>query len=159
VSNSSPVLSASWSIGLRLVRAREPLLTLGLAAVRLRDHDSSYRLCGAGGSSDAAMSNRAIRNAKDQKPAAHPDWSNAGTAWQVKSAEAPQHPKPCKTRRTEQTLSGWRPKCHWGSRMLKRLVGTKGSHRSMSKRVSPGQRQLPFLLIVASIKSQMNGIR
>lgn len=33
------------------------------------------------------------------------------------------------------------PKCHWGSRMLKRLVD-KG--RSNSKRVSPGQQQLPF---------------
>jgi len=33
------------------------------------------------------------------------------------------------------------PKCHWGSRMLKRLV-EKG--RSKSKRVSPGQKQLPF---------------
>jgi hypothetical protein len=33
------------------------------------------------------------------------------------------------------------PKCHWGSRMLKRLV-EKG--RSKSKRVSPGQMQLPF---------------
>ena len=32
-------------------------------------------------------------------------------------------------------------KCHWGSRMLKRLVQ---SNRSKSKRVSPGQPQLPF---------------
>ena len=32
-------------------------------------------------------------------------------------------------------------KCHWGSRMLKRLVG---SSRSKRKRVSPGQQQLPF---------------
>ena len=35
------------------------------------------------------------------------------------------------------------PKCHWGSRMLKRLVETSGS-RSKSKRISPGQTQLPF---------------
>ena len=35
------------------------------------------------------------------------------------------------------------PKCHWGSRMLKRLVETSGS-RSKSKRISPGQMQLPF---------------
>ena len=34
------------------------------------------------------------------------------------------------------------PKCHWGSRMLKRLVET--SSRSKSKRISPGQMQLPF---------------
>ena len=33
-------------------------------------------------------------------------------------------------------------KCHWGSRMLKRLV-EKGS--SKKKRVSPGQQQLPFV--------------
>ena len=32
-------------------------------------------------------------------------------------------------------------KCHWGSRMLKRLVG---SSRTKGKRVSPGQQQLPF---------------
>jgi hypothetical protein len=32
-------------------------------------------------------------------------------------------------------------KCHWGSRMLKRLV-EKG--RSKGKRLSPGQQQLPF---------------
>jgi hypothetical protein len=37
------------------------------------------------------------------------------------------------------------PKCHWGSRMLKRLVETKGSHKSKRKRVSPGQQQLPFI--------------
>jgi hypothetical protein len=35
------------------------------------------------------------------------------------------------------------PKCHWGSRMLKRLVETSSSRRK-SKRVSPGQQQLPF---------------
>ena len=35
------------------------------------------------------------------------------------------------------------PKCHWGSRMLKRLV-EKGS--SKKKRVAPGQTQLPFAL-------------
>jgi REP element-mobilizing transposase RayT len=34
-------------------------------------------------------------------------------------------------------------KCHWGSRVLKRLVETSGS-RSKSKRISPGQTQLPF---------------
>ncbi|MCP9807572.1 hypothetical protein KBY71_13730 [Cyanobium sp. T1B-Tous] len=34
------------------------------------------------------------------------------------------------------------PKCHWGSRMLKRLVETSGS--SKGKRISPGQQQLPF---------------
>ena len=33
------------------------------------------------------------------------------------------------------------PKCHWGSRMLKRLVETG---RSKSKRISPGQQSLPF---------------
>ena len=33
------------------------------------------------------------------------------------------------------------PKCHWGSRMLKRLVETSGSKK---KRISPGQSQLPF---------------
>ena len=33
------------------------------------------------------------------------------------------------------------PKCHWGSRMLKRLVETSGSKK---KRISPGQQQLPF---------------
>jgi putative transposase len=38
------------------------------------------------------------------------------------------------------------PKCHWGSRMLKRLVETSGggSKRSKSKRISPGQPQVPF---------------
>ena len=36
-------------------------------------------------------------------------------------------------------------KCHWGSRMLKRLVG---SSRSKKKRVSPGQQQLPFVFDV-----------
>jgi putative transposase len=35
------------------------------------------------------------------------------------------------------------PKCHWGSRMLKRLVETSSS-RSKRKRISPGQQQLPF---------------
>jgi len=34
-------------------------------------------------------------------------------------------------------------KCHWGSRMLKRLVD-KGRSSSKSKRISPGQQQLPF---------------
>jgi hypothetical protein len=33
------------------------------------------------------------------------------------------------------------PKCHWGRRMLKRLVE---KDRSKRKRVSPGQKQLPF---------------
>ena len=33
------------------------------------------------------------------------------------------------------------PNCHWGSRMLKRLVETSGSKK---KRISPGQTQLPF---------------
>ena len=32
-------------------------------------------------------------------------------------------------------------RCHWGSRMLKRLAG---SSRSKKKRVSPGQQKLPF---------------
>ena len=36
------------------------------------------------------------------------------------------------------------PKCHWGSRMLKRLVETSRSSRSKRKRLSPGQQQLPF---------------
>jgi putative transposase len=36
------------------------------------------------------------------------------------------------------------PKCHWGSRMLKRLVEASGNSRSKRKRVSPGQQQLPF---------------
>ena len=36
-------------------------------------------------------------------------------------------------------------KCHWGSSMLKRLVG---SSRSKKKRVSPGQQQLPFVFDV-----------
>ncbi|KGG25551.1 MULTISPECIES: hypothetical protein [unclassified Prochlorococcus] len=35
-------------------------------------------------------------------------------------------------------------KCHWGSRMLKRLVQSSRSNRSKKKRVSPGQQQLPF---------------
>jgi hypothetical protein len=35
------------------------------------------------------------------------------------------------------------PKCHWGSRMLKRLVETS-FNSSKKKRVSPGQQQLPF---------------
>ena len=35
-------------------------------------------------------------------------------------------------------------KCHWGSRMLQRLVETSGSSRSKKKRLSPGQIQLPF---------------
>ena len=37
------------------------------------------------------------------------------------------------------------PNCHWGSRMLKRLVETSRSNRSKSKRISPGQQQLPFV--------------
>ena len=36
------------------------------------------------------------------------------------------------------------PKCHWGSRMLKRLVQSSRSSRSKRKHVSPGQQQLPF---------------
>ena len=36
------------------------------------------------------------------------------------------------------------PKCHWGSRMLRRLVETRYRSRSKSKRISPGQKQLPF---------------
>jgi putative transposase len=36
------------------------------------------------------------------------------------------------------------PKCHWGSRMLKRLVVISGSSRSKKKRISPRQQQLPF---------------
>jgi len=35
------------------------------------------------------------------------------------------------------------PKCHWGSRILKRLVSSART-RSKKKRVSPGQQQLPF---------------
>jgi hypothetical protein len=35
------------------------------------------------------------------------------------------------------------PKCHWGSRMLKRLV-EKCRSSNKSKRISPGQQQLPF---------------
>jgi putative transposase len=35
------------------------------------------------------------------------------------------------------------PKCHWGSRMLKRLA-EKGRGSSKSKQKSPGQQQLPF---------------
>ena len=35
-------------------------------------------------------------------------------------------------------------KCHWGSRVLKRLVQSSRSNRSKKKRVSPGQQQLPF---------------
>jgi len=35
------------------------------------------------------------------------------------------------------------PKYHWGSKMLKRLV-EKGRGSSKSKRISPGQQQLPF---------------
>jgi hypothetical protein len=37
------------------------------------------------------------------------------------------------------------PKCHWGSRMLRRLVETCGSNRSKRKKASPGQQQLPFV--------------
>jgi hypothetical protein len=36
------------------------------------------------------------------------------------------------------------PKCHWGSRMLRRLVETRRSRRSKSTRISPGQTHLPF---------------
>ena len=36
------------------------------------------------------------------------------------------------------------PKCHWGSRMLKRLVETSGNSRSKKKRISPGQQHLLF---------------
>jgi len=36
------------------------------------------------------------------------------------------------------------PKCHWGSRILKRLVESSRSVRSKKKRVSPGQQKLPF---------------
>ena len=35
-------------------------------------------------------------------------------------------------------------KCHWGSRMLKRLVQSSRSSRSKRNRISPGQQQLPF---------------
>jgi hypothetical protein len=35
------------------------------------------------------------------------------------------------------------PKCHWGSRMLKRLV-EKGRSIIRGKQISPGQQQLPF---------------
>ena len=35
------------------------------------------------------------------------------------------------------------PKCHWGSRILKRLVSSART-RSKKKRVSPGQQRLPF---------------
>ena len=35
------------------------------------------------------------------------------------------------------------PQCHWGSRMLKRLV-EKGRSKSISIRVSPAQQSLPF---------------
>jgi hypothetical protein len=35
-------------------------------------------------------------------------------------------------------------KCHWGSRMLKRLVEASCSKSCKSKRISPGQTQLPF---------------
>ena len=35
-------------------------------------------------------------------------------------------------------------RCHWGSRMLKRLVETNRSARSKKNRVSPGQQKLPF---------------
>ena len=39
-------------------------------------------------------------------------------------------------------------KCHWGSRMLKRLVEARSGRRSKGKRVSPGQQQLPFVFDV-----------
>jgi len=35
------------------------------------------------------------------------------------------------------------PNCHWGSRMLKRLVSHSRA-RSKKKRVSPGQQRLPW---------------
>ena len=35
-------------------------------------------------------------------------------------------------------------KCHWGSRMLKRLIQSSTSNRSKKKRGSPGRQQLPF---------------
>ena len=35
-------------------------------------------------------------------------------------------------------------KCHWGSRMLKRLVQSSRISRSKRNRISPGQQQLPF---------------
>jgi len=35
------------------------------------------------------------------------------------------------------------PKCHWGNRMLKRLVSSART-RSKKKRVSPGQQRLPW---------------
>ncbi|WP_413400540.1 hypothetical protein [Prochlorococcus sp. MIT 0718] len=37
------------------------------------------------------------------------------------------------------------PKCHWGSRKLKRLVSSART-RSKKKRVSPGQQRLPWAL-------------
>ena len=35
-------------------------------------------------------------------------------------------------------------KCHWGSRMLKRLVQSSRSSRNKRNRISPGQQKLPF---------------
>jgi len=35
------------------------------------------------------------------------------------------------------------PKCHWGNRMLKRLVSSART-RSKKKRISPGQQRLPW---------------
>ena len=35
-------------------------------------------------------------------------------------------------------------KCHWGSRMLKRLVESSRSNSNKKKRISPGQQLLPF---------------
>jgi len=35
-------------------------------------------------------------------------------------------------------------RCHWGSRMLKRLVETNRSARSKKNLISPGQQQLPW---------------
>ena len=36
------------------------------------------------------------------------------------------------------------PKCHWGGKMLKRMIETAGSNKSNRRRFSPGQQHLPF---------------
>ena len=51
------------------------------------------------------------------------------------------------------------PKCHWGSRMLKRLVETSGSSEARGNEYHQGKLNYPLRLIYASIKSLMIGIR
>ena len=51
------------------------------------------------------------------------------------------------------------PKCHWGSRMLKRLVETSGSNWPKKNKYHQGKCIFPLRLTYVSIKYQMSGIR